>query len=104
MRKQQLIKIESDEVQGPGSFVMIKPPKWGAIRTAMQLSNEDIAGYSDGFIAGTVESWNWTDDEGAPLLSPSQRPDVVEDLTFDEVRWLLKAIPTAAIAAANRGN
>lgn len=39
-----------------------------------------------------IVSWNWTDLEGEALQQPWHRPDVIEQLHFDEVAWLRLAL------------
>ncbi len=40
-------------------------------------------------VAKRVVAWNWTDMEGVPLPSPRNAPDVIADLSAEEVSYLL---------------
>ena len=87
--------IDSKEVQGEGSWVEMRRPKGRDIKEAMRKSREDAedAGgmktYTDSMDllrAHTLE-WNWVDDNGKPLAQPTD-PDVFDELTDDEIRFL----------------
>ena len=41
-----------------------------------------------------IISWNWTNMMGEPLAQPYQNPDVLTDLTSDELMWLITATGT----------
>ena len=43
-------------------------------------------------LARRVIEWNWTDWDGEPMDQPHKRPDVIAQLTEDEVLWLLTAV------------
>lgn len=39
-----------------------------------------------------VLAWNWVDEDGAPLDQPKNNPGVFEELTFEELAWLIENI------------
>ena len=39
-----------------------------------------------------IVEWNWTDWDGEPLEQPHRRPDVIAQLSEDEVLWLVTAV------------
>ncbi len=39
--------------------------------------------------AKTIVDWSWTDDDGDPLPCPKGQPDVIADLSAEEVSYLL---------------
>lgn len=66
-----------------------------AARGKKRLSERDILSLSPQFqilceeIAKRLTNWNWTDWDRKPLPKPYQKPDVIAELTDDEVLWLL---------------
>jgi hypothetical protein len=44
------------------------------------------------FICSLILDWNWVDDDGHPLPSPHNNPDVYELLTDDEGAFLFEAV------------
>lgn len=95
MRKNSLVRVESDAVQGPGSFVTFRKPDWKAMRKAMK--GTDLQGAEaeiglammDELVPEMVVAWNWTDDEGKPLPVPSKDAEVFGSLTAEEVMFLI---------------
>ena len=39
-----------------------------------------------------IVAWNWTDNNFAPLDQPSDNPKVLEQITNDELMWLMSAV------------
>ena len=85
-------RIDSEEVQGDGSWVKIKSPSMDDIKNAGEIPEELTAQmeYSQKLMSQLIIDWNWVDDEGNPLPKPS--PAVLADLPFEEVTFLLNAI------------
>jgi len=96
------IRVDSSEVQGEGSFVVLRKPKWKGMRregmSAFQAAGgEDKAGEAglammDALLPGMIMDWNWTDEDGNPLPLPSKDPTVLDDLEIDEALWLVGQI------------
>lgn len=99
----QLKRVDSSEVQGEGSYVVLKPPRWGDIKQLRKLSDDDpeSVATAEKVIADAVVEWNWADDAGQPLPLPSATPDVLDDLWATEVTWLLKALTLDTEQAKN---
>ena len=73
-------RVESDEVQGPGSWVDFQRPTWGmgrAVKTGSEL------------LALCILDWNWTDDDDQPLPLPKDSPGIVDNLPQPESTWLM---------------
>lgn len=72
-------RVDSEEVQGPGSWVEFKRPTWGMI--------EDIPDDDRGkhLLNASIVAWNWTDDDDKPIPLPVN----VEDLPQQEANWLI---------------
>ena len=49
-----------------------------------------------------VVSWNWTNLMGEPMEQPYNRPDVLEELTSEELMWLMTAAGAGEPADARK--
>lgn len=101
MRQIKLVRIDTSEVQGEGSFASVKLPKWGKFRVALNLQDAEAMQYATELLDETVADWNWTDDDGEPLPTPKQNPGVIDQLTVAEVQFLVKAITELGLTRGN---
>lgn len=108
MRKNSLLQVESEEVQGPGSFVTFRKPDWKAMRKAMKGTDLQGAEAEIGLaimeelVPEMIVTWNWTDDDGGPLPVPNADAEVFGSLTAEEVMFLINhATPLIKL---NQGN
>lgn len=100
MRQVKQERISTVEVQGEGSFVVVRPPKWGLLRKAQQQAKAEDKGeagvtFAEDLLKSTVVEWNWTDDQGNQLPIPREVPEVIDDLDSDEVAFLVEKISGA---------
>ena len=83
-----------------GEWVEIMPVM--AVKEVMQLSrlqrgSDDPSGLGESLSQLCIElskriiAWNWTDLVGEPMEQPYNRPDVIEELSSDELLWLVNA-------------
>jgi len=92
-------KVESDQVQGEGSYVIIRTPTLEDVRNLWDAGIED--GSSEfGFkmLEKIVIDWNWVDDEGKPLPNPIENPSMIEHLPIQELVFLLNAAGLRGLA------
>ena len=94
-KRQSVKKYPSDEVQGEGSFVVVSAVKVGEIRKIRKEAKAE--GYDDfegglGLLARHIIKWNFVDDDGNPLPLPREHPEVLEDLTDEESKFLVNCI------------
>ncbi len=88
----------SDEVQGTGSFVVVKPLTWGEMKNHGFLKPDDKdknrvkLEQAEKLFVHCIVDWNWTDTEGVAIKLPRQDPSVVNDFTDEEVAFLLQSI------------
>lgn len=75
-------KIRTETVQGPHSWVIVKPLTFGDVYEV---------GVTEAHLKAHVLEWNWVDDLGTPLQPPSD-PAVWDRLTLAEVNHLLEVL------------
>jgi hypothetical protein len=114
-------RIETTDLQGEGSYVIVRTLTYGQRRMArgmflranggqLPTKKEDLdikvdARYledNDAFtaklLAENVLECNWVDDKGGPLPLPKDDPEVIDGMTDEEVGFLVRMInptPTA---------
>ena len=92
-------RIDSAEVQGEGSFVVVKSPGFA------DMKGFDVSGAEDDekkavemllpLLGALVHDWDWVDDDDNPLPLPEADPDVINRLCFQEQLFLTKALDLA---------
>lgn len=103
MRKQNATekRIESDEVQGAGSYVVLRRVRWRSMRAALGVfqqaggeANASEAGLAmmEALLPAALQEWNWTDEDGQPLPLPADDPAVIDDLEPEEALWLVQQL------------
>ena len=125
MPKRQTVKtVETDEIQGEGSFVKVTGVKVKEIKAMRRRSREtavkqkkaeaargagevveeveDFDDFGEGLqiIVDHVLDWNWVDDEGSPLPKPEANPKVFDELSTDEMTYLAELL-TGGVEAKN---
>lgn len=96
-KRQNTRRVDSAEVQGEGSFVVVKAINYGAARKAREESGGDTDDSSRErigakMISDNVVEWNWVDDNGEPLPQLNGSLETLDLLTANEVEFLTKAI------------
>lgn len=109
-------RVETAEVMGEGSYVLIRAPGFDALGNIMALASlnvedgqADLSGVNAETIGGvysllaeTVVEWNWVDDEGKPLPQPADDPDVFRrELVLDEVQYLIERLDLGGVNPKN---
>ena len=95
--KKKLTKHDSSEVQGEGSWVMIKSPSFeNLVGKDVPTDASDPASlkFAMELLKYMVVDWNWVDDNGVPFNNPQDDDGeiIVTDLTFDEQLYLSKLL------------
>ena len=91
-RKTQTRRIDTTPVQGEGSWVEATSPKVGAIkRCNVGDASEQYQAALD-MLGAHIKRWNWTDEEGTELAIPSEDVAVVDEMTNEEVLFLLRKL------------
>ncbi len=88
-------RINSDEVQGKGSWVLVSALTVKEARTMRkQAEDENFDSFGSGLdlVKAHVLDWNWVDDEDESMPSPRTEPDIVDELTIEEAEFLANAL------------
>lgn len=102
MSKRQSIKrVDSSAVQGEGSWVDINRLTYGmsidAAKTMQGVTDIVVLDeYNRSLLVYLVAGWNWVDNNGAPLPTPSVDPTVIDQLYDTEVAFLVQQIAAQA--------
>lgn len=115
-KRRTVRKVDTEELQGEGSYVVITAVKVKEIRKTRKLSQdfeanqkaaekalaagetpeefEDFDGFASGLemIQNHVKDWNWVDDNDVPLPQLKTNPEVVNELSTDEVTFLAELL------------
>ena len=98
-RVKKVRRVDSEVVQGDGSWVDMLRPKGRALKEAMRVNSDNIGEdgdkdglksyeYNEGFLQAHIKGWNWVDDDGEPLAQPKDDIAVFDELTLEEVNFL----------------
>lgn len=90
-QRQNAWTVRSEQVQGEGSFVVMRRLSFGEALRVGQLLKEGADGYKEAVsltVRAAVVRWNWVDDEGKPLPPPGEGFDL-DLLTDEEAAFLL---------------
>jgi len=93
--RQGIRTVNSDEVQGEGSWVKLDPLTVKEVREMRKQADAD--GYDNfeaalGIIKKHVIGWNWVDYDGEALPTPASYPSIVDTLTITETNFLASAL------------
>ncbi len=94
--RQSTVRVSSEEIQGEGSYVVLRYMKFGLVLEAMEKTEgksnpKDEKEYTLKLLRDAVVEWNWVDDNGAPLPLPSEGLEI-ESLLTNEVVWLVEQV------------
>lgn len=92
MRIQASRRVDSPELQGEGSYVVITSPKVREIRRVQNAPRGEDYEASLALLENHIVDWNWEDEEGKPLALPKDNPAILDELTNDEMIYLLKVL------------
>ena len=95
------IRVDSEKVQGEGSFVVIKRMTWGDLEPLTQDAGEkqDMRAIAAEFMPRLVVDWNWVDDNDSPLPKPADNPEIIKALPTEELTFLLEAVELLKVTA-----
>jgi hypothetical protein len=94
-------KIDSEAVQGEGSYVVMRRPTWEDIEALVgedgSLDNLTEMQAGKLLIKDLVEEWNWVDDKDEPLAQPSE--DIFKTLPIEEIMFLVEQVDVDGLTA-----
>jgi len=91
-------KVDSEEVQGKDSWVILMTPTFGdykSIETGVPQEEGDSSAmmqFGISLLKTLIVDWNWVDDDDKPLPKPAENPDIVDDLPFQELIFLIQEL------------
>jgi hypothetical protein len=96
-------RVDSAEVQGEGSFVLLKTPALSDMERLEVFAADGVdetaaIKFIVPLLSGLVLDWDWVDDDGNPLPKPSEDAGVFDALTFQEQMFLVTALGLQDIA------
>jgi hypothetical protein len=95
-------RVEADEVQGPGSFVVVRYPTVAEARAIFAANGrEEETVVSAPILLRSIVEWNWVDEAGLPLPLPQNPDDLTATLCDNEHRFLLRAVLGLGAPAKN---
>lgn len=109
---EKLVRVDSSEVRGAGSFVVLRPPKWKLMLRALKVFNaaggaerqEDATlEMMDVLLPQMIVAWNWTnEDTGKVLATPAVDQESWDNLDLAEVFFLINQ--ASPLIEVNRKN
>jgi hypothetical protein len=107
--------FDTSEVQGEGSYIMLRPMTLGEVLNAQRAAEErltfwyrlarffgrlvqrkpsptEIARQNMADVISYVREWNWVDDDGQPLPFPSDDASVLFRLSMAEMRLITACV------------
>ena len=116
-KRKTVKKVPTDKLQGEDSYVIVTAVKTKEIKKTRRESRavsdaqkkvekrrkdgdediEDVEPY-DAFGSGLdmirrhLKEWDWVDDDGVPLPQPKEDPNILDELTIEEVTYLAKLL------------
>jgi hypothetical protein len=82
-------RIDSAQVQGEGSFVILRNLTVGEASDFIRTASGNAVEVRAAFLAGKVVEWNWVDGDGNPLPQPTDE-SVLRLLTLEEQMFLVQ--------------
>ena len=104
-KRQSTFRVDSAEIQGEGSYVVLRHIPYGLVSAAGRKATQDAVTPEEedefvrDLIAKGVVEWDWVDDEGTPLPTPAAGLDL-DELLAHEVQFLVNQL-TGATPAKN---
>lgn len=81
-------RFDTKEVQGEGSFVIMRSLRVGQIREVKALEKDELYEKTVSILISHILEWNWVGDDDEPLSLPKDEPTVMDELTNAEFEYL----------------
>lgn len=96
-KRRSTYRIDSKEVQGEGSFVILRAVPYRVAREALELRGDseglslvEAEKYVSTLIANSIVEWDWVDDDDNPLPIPEEGN--LDNLLSLEVKFLTEKL------------
>lgn len=99
-----LIRVDCAEVQGEGSYLMLRKLTYGEMRDILARGSGEKATVPFSEIAQHIPEWDWVNAKGEPLPAPSKDATVFEYLTDEEREFVSHAFFTGGKSKADSKN
>ncbi|MFZ6029949.1 MAG: hypothetical protein ACOYYS_19725 [Chloroflexota bacterium] len=102
-KRQNVNKVPTDALQGPGSFVVLRSVSYDMAMAAREkMSTEHTVDEEKQFVtkllSENVVEWDWVDNDDLLMPTPAADPEIIKKLTVDEVEFLISALTGGAPA------
>lgn len=97
-KRQNVVTVPSDTVQGEGSWVKLRKLTVGEAKTLARTAETlngggEVAIQMTGeILASHIVGWDWVGTEGEPLPLPKDKPEIIDELTGEELNFLALAL------------
>jgi hypothetical protein len=93
-RRKNRHKIPTPTVQGDDSYVIVTLPSVGSVKGIVSLTEQPIEAFDETsqILTAHVHEWNWVDDDEKQLPAPVDDPSVIDLLTIEEYRLLVRLL------------
>jgi len=95
MPKRQLKRIDTSEIQGDGSYIVLRSLTWGEVKDYQKRARDDEFDEmtdTEQILSTAIVEWNWVDYDGEPFPLPRDDNSVVERLLVNEVKFIVSAV------------
>jgi hypothetical protein len=94
--RQNIKTIETDEVMGAGSWIKVRSLTVGENNQFVRAFQSAQSVYAiepfDMVALAALLEWNWVDSEGEYLPSPHNNPALMDQLTQEEMSFLMECV------------
>ena len=88
-RKNKGFRIDCEEVQGEGSYLVLSRPRYEHIKGLRNELEGDAFENALNIVSMLFVEWNWVDDFDQPLPTPKDDPDIFSKLPLTEQNFLV---------------
>jgi hypothetical protein len=86
-RRNATKRFDASKVQGDGAWVEARVMTIGDMLEAQKTKDSNME-FTLKMFKSHIVDWNWSDENGEPLPSPSDEPEILHTLTQEEYQFL----------------